>query len=179
MASVITHGIVAATLTAVWPLPGRVRGLYLVAGAVSILPDADVIGFFFGIPYQSIFGHRGITHSLLFAVVIGVLTAAVLKAGAKDRVRPVSMSLFLAIVTASHGLLDALTNGGLGVAFFGPFDPTRYFFPWTPIQVSPIGIEAFFSSWGAAVLISEALWVWIPCAAVLAVARRLGRSDNG
>ena len=40
------------------------------------------------------------------------------------------MGLYLFLSTASHGVLDALTDGGLGVAFFSPFDQTRYFFPF-------------------------------------------------
>ena len=43
---------------------------------------------------------------------------------------------FLFLCTMSHALLDALTDGGLGVAFFSPFSNERYFFPWTPIRVS-------------------------------------------
>jgi inner membrane protein len=62
-------------------------------------------------------------------------------------------------VIASHGLLDAMTTGGLGVAFFAPFSAERYFFPWRPILVSPIGIERFLSPRGAAVLMSELQWV--------------------
>ena len=45
---------------------------------------------------------------------------------------------------ASHGVLDALTDGGPGVAFLAPFDDTRYFFPWRPIRVSPLW-RGFFS----------------------------------
>ncbi len=70
-------------------------------------------------------------------------------------------------MTASHGLLDAFTNGGQGVGFFLPFDTRRYFFPWHPIQVSPIGF-AFFSERGMSVLLSEMLWVWLPTAALVA-----------
>lgn len=33
-----------------------------------------------------------------------------------------------------------LTDGGLGVAFFSPFDNKRYFLPWRPIRVSPISV---------------------------------------
>jgi inner membrane protein len=55
-----------------------------------------------------------------------------------------------------------LTNGGLGVAVFAPFSNHRYFFPWHPIQVSPIGIHHFFSEWGLRVLLSELLYVFIP-----------------
>ena len=61
-----------------------------------------------------------------------------------------------------------MTDGGLGIAFFSPFDPTRYFLPWRPILVSPIG-AGFFSQRGAAVLWSELLWVW-PAALALGVA---------
>jgi inner membrane protein len=70
--------------------------------------------------------------------------------------------LYLFLATASHGVLDALTNGGLGVAFFAPFDNARYFFPFTPIEVSPISVRAFFTARGARVLASEFVWVWLP-----------------
>ncbi|HEX7809721.1 MAG TPA: metal-dependent hydrolase, partial [Thermoanaerobaculia bacterium] len=50
----------------------------------------------------------------------------------------------------------------LGVAFFSPFSNVRYFFPWRPIRVSPIG-PRFFSARGLATLQSELLWVWLPC----------------
>lgn len=68
-------------------------------------------------------------------------------------------------------LLDALTNGGLGVAFFSPLDDSRCFFLWRPLLVSPIGIRAFFSAWGVEVLRSELVWVWIPAATLWAIVR--------
>jgi inner membrane protein len=70
--------------------------------------------------------------------------------------------IFFFLLSASHGILDAFTNGGLGIALLSPFDNMRYFFPWTPIIVSPIGMKAFFSKWGLAVIKSEILWVWLP-----------------
>ena len=73
--------------------------------------------------------------------------------------------LYLFLATISHGLLDAMTGGGLGVAFFAPFVNTRYFFPFRPIRVSPIG-SSFFSARGFTVLESEIIWIWIPSAAV-------------
>ena len=71
--------------------------------------------------------------------------------------------MFLA--AASHGLLDAMTTGGRGVAFFSPFSNRRYFLPWRMIEVSPIGIRPFFSERGAQVFASELTWIWIPAAA--------------
>jgi len=128
----------------------------------SILPDADVVAFRFGIPYESMFGHRGLTHSILFAVLTGLAFTAFSKIG---RERRRTVFLFSAFATISHGLLDALTNGGLGVGFFMPFSPQRYFFPADWIEVSPIGV-GFFSARGLTVLRSELLVVWLPCLAV-------------
>ncbi len=169
MASLPTHAFTAAVLCRCF-FPVRVpSGLIWLAVLLAVLPDADVIAFALGIPYQDPFGHRGFTHSLAFAVLAAGLTARAgfrSPLGSEQRVRIVAC-LFLAC--ASHGLLDALTDGGLGVAFFWPLDNTRYFFPVTPLRVSPIGLRAFFSPWGAAVLLSEFLWVWIPGLAVLAL----------
>jgi inner membrane protein len=137
-----------------------------------VLPDADVVGFHFGIRYQDFWGHRGFTHSLLFAAILA--TSAVLltfRLGAAGDRRLLWFYLFLA--TASHGLLDAMTNGGLGVAFLAPFDTGRYFLPWRPVLVSPIGVVRFFSPRGFAVLRSELLWVWLPAALLAAVASLL------
>ena len=79
--------------------------------------------------------------------------------------------LLFFLISASHGILDAFTSGGLGIALLSPFDHTRYFFPWTPIEVSPIGIRAFFSNWGLAVMKSEFVWVWLPSLFIAVVGR--------
>ena len=73
------------------------------------------------------------------------------------------------LVDATHATVtfDSLTNGGLGVAFFWPWSAERYFLPFEVIEVSPIGI-GFFSARGAGVLLSELVWVWMPCALVAA-----------
>jgi inner membrane protein len=47
------------------------------------------------------------------------------------------------MVAVSHGLLDAMTDGGLGVALLWPWTPQRIFFPWRPIPVAPIGLHLF------------------------------------
>ena len=84
--------------------------------------------------------------------------------------------LWFTAVTASHGLLDALTNGGRGIGFFAPFSNHRYFFPWRPIQVSPIGV-GFFSSRGLRVLASEAGWIWLPSAIIAAFRAPVPQAD--
>jgi hypothetical protein len=71
--------------------------------------------------------------------------------------------VILFLSTVSHGVLDAMTTGGLGVAFFSPFSNERLFLPWRVIEVSPIGVSRFFSLRGLEVLASEVTTVWIPC----------------
>jgi inner membrane protein len=86
--------------------------------------------------------------------------------------------LFLFLATASHGVLDAMTNGGLGVAFFAPFSDARYFFPWRPIVVSPISIRAFFGPRGLQVMWSEIGWIWAPSIVLFLVGLALQRSGK-
>jgi inner membrane protein len=157
MASLLTHALVGTALGQAASPQLRKRPSFWVAAVVcSILPDVDVIGFQFGIHYGDLWGHRGMTHSLLFAAALAASLALGMERKAAERWKLASL-LFL--ITASHGVLDAMTNGGLGVAFFSPFDQDRYFFPWRPLRVSPIGTGVFFSSRGMQVLWSER-WVW-------------------
>jgi inner membrane protein len=170
MPSIFTHAVAALALgkaSTAEKMPAR---FWLLSALCAVLPDADVIfGFAFGLR-GSQFSHRGITHSFLFALLVALLVVwlAFRKARAfsKDWWR---LLLYFFIVTASHGLLDALTDGGSGVAFFAPFDTTRYFFPWRPIEVSPIGMR-FFSPRGLDVIKSEFVWVWIPAALLVVLA---------
>jgi inner membrane protein len=156
MPTILSHPAVALALAPCFrgTLPDR---RWIGVGALlSVLPDADTIGFRFGIAYGDLLGHRGLTHSLAFAVLVALACAAL------ARERRGALCLYLFLCTASHGLLDAFTNGGLGVAFLAPFDDTRYFFPWRPIAVSPIGVHNFLNGRALAVLRSELLWVWAP-----------------
>lgn len=134
----------------------------LVAGIfASMLPDLDVLTFRFGVAYGSAFGHRGFTHSLVFALAIALAGTA---ACGFFKATPVKSFLFLFAAIASHGMLDAFTNGGHGVEFLWPFSTRRFFAAYQVIQVSPIGVSRFLSGNGAAVLFSELMWVWFPCA---------------
>jgi len=173
MPSIITH---AAVPLALWCAAdrGRIPPRLLVAGVIAaMLPDADVLAFALHIPYADAFGHRGASHSLLFAGVLAVLAALLAFFGSR---RPWSAGLcqprlastvqaatFVFICAASHPLLDALTSGGLGVALAWPWSEHRFFAPWRPIRVSPFAPQ-FFSARGLATLLSELRWVWLPLA---------------
>lgn len=138
------------------PISPRLIGAGMLA---AILPDADVVAFKFGIAYLDQFGHRGASHSLVFALLLGLLLAIAAPFFRSSRVWVVG---FIGLAASSHGLLDMCTNGGEGVALFWPFVHERLFFPWQVIEVSPIGLRRIFSARAITVLISEMLWVWLP-----------------
>jgi len=174
MPTIFSHALTAAAAAQWWPGRSPAR-LWTWTAVCAMLPDVDVIAFAFGIPYGDMFGHRGFTHSLFFAGAIGAVGSWHLShpSHPSHRSHPsdrLALFLWFTTVTASHGLLDALTNGGRGIAFFAPFSDHRYFFPWRPIQVSPIGV-GFFSARGLRVLASEAGWIWVPSAIIAASAR--------
>ncbi|MBX7101905.1 MAG: metal-dependent hydrolase [Myxococcaceae bacterium] len=109
----------------------------LAFSALSMLPDADVIGFRFGVEYGDEWGHRGASHALLFGLLLGLAAAGLARLAGS----PFARTAAIASVTAmSHGVLDALTNGGLGAALLWPFSQERFFFPVHPIPVAPIGL---------------------------------------
>ena len=181
MASAVGHGVLAFC-AAKGVFPAQTKRLWISAVVCSILPDYDTAGYFYGIPYDSFLGHRGFTHSLLFALMLAlVATRFVFPAVTRFSGQWLKLLVFFFVVTASHGFLDAMTSGGLGVAFFSPFVMTRYFLPWRPLRVSPIGVFDFTVGQGRDVLITEFLWVILPSLVFLAaatVARRF-KSASG
>lgn len=170
MPSAFTHGFVGAALAELAPRTRQRVQLAVELAVLSALPDLDVLAFRFGVPYASPFGHRGFTHSLAVAAVLAVFYAVV----AHREVPPLSRAWWTLVglafaACASHGLLDACTDGGLGVALLWPFSDARFFFPWRPIRTSPLSAQAFFSRLGRAILLNELLWVWLPVSMLLAV----------
>jgi inner membrane protein len=137
---------------------------------LSLLPDADVIGFKFAVAYRSEWGHRGATHPFVFCLAVALLiglSAAALRL-------PAWRTLFVAAgVLVSHPLLDTLTDGGLGCALAWPLQNQRYFAPWRPIPVAPIG-RIFFSRVGLSVVLAE-LVLFFPVFAYALWPRRSSR----
>jgi inner membrane protein len=181
MPTVFTHVAVAIAVNVALPPQTSRPRLATLAIVCSVLPDLDILGFYFGFPYGSMFAHRGFFHSPFFNLIIAYAAMAVFFRDLES-FSPKWFRYFLCLflVGASHGLLDALTNGGSGVAFLAPFDSTRFFLPWTPLPASPIRIRSFLSRWGWEVMKSEFLWIWGPffSAALLArMARALSAKE--
>ena len=160
MPTIISHPVVALALIPIFRARPPFK-LLLVGGLLSIVPDLDVAAFNLGIPYAHPLGHRGFTHSLAFAAIAGCLGGWFWRRVVSRELSFPRLSMYFAVCIATHGVLDALTDGGKGVGFFIPIDNGRYFFPWRPIEVSPIGVSGFLER-GWPVLRSELYWVWLP-----------------
>ncbi|HEX7641874.1 MAG TPA: metal-dependent hydrolase [Burkholderiaceae bacterium] len=172
MPTILTHTAVPLALGIGLGAKCISRRLLAIGVAASMLPDVDVLGFRFNIAYTDTFGHRGVSHSLMFALMVAILAslfAKRLKTNGKNAL------LFVFVSCASHGLLDAFTNGGEGVALWWPFSNARLFFPWRCIEVSPLNLHRVFSGRGLEVLQSEFLRVWLPAMALCAVLYALRR----
>jgi inner membrane protein len=173
MPSIISHAAVPLALGLGLGEPRIARPLLAAGIAASMLPDADVILFRFGATYGSLWSHRGLSHSLAFAIFIGLVAALLLRKSAP----PLLAFAFVGFSAASHGLLDMMTNGGHGVAILWPLTDQRYFFDWRPIQVSPLAAARFVKR-AVRVIETELLWIWLPAILVALVLRAGWRKEG-
>ena len=172
MASVISHAAAGAAISIAFAPDGAPGRYWPVAIAAAVLPDVDSLLYYFRVSYYPTLSHRGFFHSPFLGLILSFLLMYLFfreEALFSGRWFRYFFIFFLAWV--SHGFLDALTNGGRGVAFLSPFSSKRYFLPWTPIQVSPMRIKSFFSARGWAVFKNELVWIWLPGLALVLLSR--------
>jgi len=132
--------------------PALLKKAMLYFSIVSLWPDIDALAFVMGIPYQAPLGHRGATHSITMALVVGLLALYV---AWRDELPMRRTALFAGVVALSHGLLDTMTfGGGYGCALLWPFSAERYWAPFRFIPISPIGV-ALISERGLFVMLTE------------------------
>jgi inner membrane protein len=164
MPTVMSHAVVGLVLAKAFTSRPMPPAFWLLAAGLAMAPDLDVVAFRFGIPYHHPFGHRGFSHSLTLALLVGFAVGGL--TANYFQVPWWLLGIFFSAVMASHGILDLFTDGGLGMALFWPFTTTR-FGPWGPIRVSTIG-WSFFSWRGLQALASEIVWIWLPSGVLLA-----------
>jgi len=164
--SAFAHAAVGASLATALPRTSRPVWLPVVLAVVAAAPDLDVIGLRLGIPYGHALGHRGLTHSIPFAALAGLVSLPLWRRARIERAGLAATLTLLAV--ASHGLLDTFTDAGLGVGLFVPVSDARYFASFRPLMTSPLSVRAFLSSSGFAILANELRWVG-PVALIIAV----------
>jgi inner membrane protein len=155
------------------PVPALIAGML-----ASIAPDLDGIAFKLDIAYGGMAGHRGLTHTLAFSILLGLAGTGLASTWGMSRL---AAGTWITLCAASHWLLDMLTNGGIGIAFLWPLTETRFFSPWRPIEVSPVSVQRFLSDRGVRVLLNEIITVWAPLlvlALAVMIGRSLGRRDD-
>lgn len=163
MPTILTHSLIGVSAGKILNEKPKPLRFWLLSIVCSTIVDADVIAFNLGIPYSHFFGHRGFFHSPFFAFLVGIFIVCVFFQKTKLFSRRWwGLWCYFSILTASHGILDAFTDGGLGIALLSPFTNERFFSPWRPIAVSPIGIGPFLRGRGFEALLSEFVWVWLP-----------------
>jgi membrane-bound metal-dependent hydrolase YbcI (DUF457 family) len=126
----------------------------LVFGTLAMLPDFDVIALSLGVPDVGLWGHRGISHSPLAALAVGLVVTIL--AWGRDR-HPLRLGLAVALVVGSHCVLDALAQDGRGMLFLWPFSLQRFHFQWRPIPDAPRGL-AYFTGVGLRHFVIELLY---------------------
>jgi inner membrane protein len=159
------------------------KRFWVLSALLPVLPDIDVIGLFFGFSVEDMLGHRGITHSVWFASMVGVLAVIIFfRNSGLTRKAMISLVAYFFFLTASHGFLDAFNDSNVGVAFWAPFENERYLFPFNPIVPSSVllidssvlSVSLFFEKIYI-LLRSEILWIWVPLLALFGGNRLLLR----
>jgi membrane-bound metal-dependent hydrolase YbcI (DUF457 family) len=121
MALPIAHGLVGAgVVAAIWPMKNSVldRRALVLGAFLGILPDLDYVLTLL-MKYSSSY-HRGFSHSILFACLIGSTAAF-----AFGRLNVRTATAFSGAV-ASHGILDVIVSQKGGVELIWPFWPQRF-----------------------------------------------------
>jgi len=160
--TVIGHSFVGIAAGSYFRSKPYAAGVFLLCVLCSVAPDIDSLGFRLGIPYGHWLGHRGFFHGVFFAAIAAFAASLLMlryDISRNERLRLFSVFFLCGLL---HDILDAMTNGGLGVAFFSPLSDERFFLPFRPIEVSPLSPRRLLSVRGLAVMASEFVWVVLP-----------------
>jgi inner membrane protein len=160
MTTLYTHAVAGLAIAAMSTCRRRAWPYWLLAGLLPVLPDLDTLSMS---SYSSIWGHRGFTHSLTFALATGFLATAL--SGWYLRVRFWHLAAVFCTAAASHCVLDMLTKGGNGVALWWPFSEDRVG-SWGPIPVADIGFD-WPDPRRSRALSAELLYIWLPAATLV------------
>ena len=115
----VAHSLLGATVVgALTPDPFNRKKELLLGALLGVVPDFDYL--LNQLPNSSRGWHHGFTHSFVFALVLGTLTALCV---GKLRVREV---LIYSLATLSHPLLDFVVTESHGIALLWPFTDQRF-----------------------------------------------------
>lgn len=146
MPSSIAHGAMAVILSPLLHGHRIKRDVIISTALAAALLDIDALGRPFGRgDIEILGGHRAATHSIWTAMLLGGIVYWIYRPREGDPSKGL-LALFVLLTVSSHGVLDAFSTYGEGVAFFAPVSMQRWKAPWL-----------IFSG-----IIPEILLIWLP-----------------
>lgn len=144
-----THAVIGIALGS-GIVPRQRPVLVLLGAACAVIADLDLLAPYVGGDRDF---HRRFTHSIPFALLVGLSCAAGDRLARHSRADSVRVGCYGALATLSHGIADMLTTYPPGVALLSPFSQERYHLPWRPItnvtrEVAFVFLPAMFLAAG-------------------------------
>ncbi len=177
MPSSLSHAIAGVAIATPFRLRESYARFWVFAVVCATIQDVDYLWSWRVARWDSIYAHRGITHSIAFAVVLAAAVATLGFAGSYWRGFRLRLFAAFVLVALSHGLLDSLTVYAGGVAFLAPFSAARFFFPWRPLAGPQAGWTEHISRAGRVAYVAgtELLCIWMPSLLFIGLLRRAER----
>jgi membrane-bound metal-dependent hydrolase YbcI (DUF457 family) len=132
--------MVAVTAGSILAPPRLLKPFLIIGTACAVVPDVDAIGRLFygaGGDVAALGGHRGFTHSVTFAALLGLVISFVALIDQRFEGHRLRLGIFVAIATGFHGVLDVFTSIGATtspVQFLNPFSTRGYGISAHPIN---------------------------------------------
>ncbi|OQA34561.1 MAG: Inner membrane protein YbcI [Acidobacteria bacterium ADurb.Bin340] len=164
MPSLLGHTLAGFTVSAAFHRGRPPFRVALAATACALAPDLDWFTGWAGLSEGHDLAHRGISHGL---AAVPILAGCFMLLLFRKRLKEPRLWLCLGAATLSHGLLDAWTFGGTGVAFLAPFIDTRYTAAWQPLFVSPLPLSGHLLEWFLFALATELVWLGLPALLII------------
>ena len=168
MPSLLGHAVAGLAITHTFSRARLPRRTWVLAPLLAVAPDLDWFVSFLDFHKNHILNHRGVAHCLFGAVLLATFTLLI---AFRRNQRGGQLWLCLTLAALSHGLMDACTAGGVGVALFMPFSDSRWACIWQPIHVAPLPLGREDCYLFLASLRTEAFWIGLPALALVAWTR--------
>ncbi len=135
----ITHIVLGATIGEAIAGKSLGKKAMVIGAFAQSIPDIDFMLSIWLRPVDNLLAHRGLTHSIIFAVVLSILAGIIASRWSSGRLTRGKWIFFFMAELSVHLILDGFNNYGVG--WFEPFTHDRISF--NIIYVA----DPFYSIW--------------------------------